>query len=177
MRMIFFGRYFDQSPGPADYGHSAGLLITLSLHLFTRTKLEWRKYLTLGFIFIISTYLIRFLPITLGVNTVLSLLVEVISFQFFYKFDLSKMIRLIASAVISIIMIAVSEILSMMLLVMIVGANRAEELFTSTGGIMQGLSTLPSNIFFAIFIFIGYQILKFIDKRKKANGEAGRKDS
>lgn len=156
-------------------GIPQGLLSVLAIHIFTRTKINSIKYLLLSVIFIIATYIIRLLPITLGVNTVLSLLVVIIAFQLAYKTQLSKVIPSIVSAAVAFVLIAISEVLNMLLLVAIYGQARAEELFNSTEGLVRSIHTTPSNISFALLIFIGYLILKKIDKRKKKNGETGAK--
>ena len=155
-------------------GIPQGVLSPLALHLFTRTKIEIKKYLFLSFIFIITTYLIRFLPITLGVNTVLSLLVLILSFQLAYKSQITKLVSSVISSIIIVLLIAISEILNMLLLMMLYGQTRAEELFVSSVGITQSISTIPSTVFFAIFIIIGYFLLKGIDKRKQKNGKTGK---
>lgn len=155
-------------------GIPEGMMATLALHLFTRTKVDFKKYLLLSFIYILATYLIRFLPITLGVNTVLSLFVLILCFQFAYKYQLSKVISSIVSAFVIMILIAVSEVINMVLLTALYGEARAEELFNSRVGIEYSLSGMPSTIFTAIFILIGYFIIKNFDKRKQKNGEAGK---
>lgn len=156
-------------------GVPQGLLSVLALQTFTRTKMDPKKYLLLSLICIVTTYLIRFLPIALGVNTVLTLLILIISFQIVYKTELSKVMRIVASAAVAFIFVAISEVLNMLLLTAIFGQARAEELFASTDGLTRSLYTTPSNIFFALFIIIGYVILKKIDKRKNKDGETGSK--
>lgn len=156
-------------------GIPQSLLTVLALYIFTRTKIDIKKYLLLSLIFVIATYLVRFLPIALGVNTVLSLFILILTFQFAYKTQLSKVIRTIASASGIFILIAVSEVLNMLFLIAIYDRTRAEELFSSKEGLVRGIYTSPTNIFFAILIFLVYLILRTIEKRKKINGEAGKK--
>lgn len=156
-------------------GIPEGFMATLALHLFTRTKVQPKKYFMLSLIYIVATYLIRLLPITLGVNTVLSLFVLILCFQFAYKYQLSKVISSIVSAFIIMIIIAVSEIINMIMLTMMYGEAKAEELFNSSVGIEYSLSGLPSTIFIAVFILIGYFIIKNIEKRKQKSGKANKK--
>jgi len=156
-------------------GIPEGMLAVLALHLFTRTKLHPKKYLFLSFIYIAATYLIRFLPIALGVNTVLSLFVLIISFQLTYKTQLSQMIRAIVSSAVVLITIAISEVINMLGLIAIYGQSKAESMFTSQDGLIKSISTTPTNLIFALFMLIGYLILKKIDKRKLDNGETGTK--
>ena len=140
-------------------GIPEGLLATLALHIFTRSKIELKKYFFLSAIYIISTYFVRFLPIRIGVNTVLSLFILILSFQFAYKRQLSKIISSVVSAFITMVLIAVSEILNVWLLTMMYGKDKAEELFMSSVGITKAVSIIPSIVFLALFILIGYFII------------------
>lgn len=156
-------------------GVPQSFLMVWALHIFTGTRINVKKYFLLSFIYAVAAYLIRFLPIAIGVNSVLTLLVMIMTFQFTYKTQLSKVIRTIVSATVAFVLIAVSEILNMLLLVAAYGQFRAEELFNSKDGLTRSLYATPSNIIFAIFIFIGYLILMKLDKRKRENGETGKK--
>lgn len=147
-------------------GIPEGFLTVLALFLFTNTKISGKKYLLLGLLFTITTYLIRLLPIALGVNTVLSLFILLIAFFAFYKPQLSGMMRTIISAVCIFILIAVCELMNMLLLTMVYGQGKAESLFDSKDGLTQSLYSTPSTIFFAAFIAIGFLLLRKIGKRK-----------
>ena len=61
------------------------LLVAWGMYIFTGTRLQANKYLLLSGIYIVATYLIRFLPITLGINTVLFLFVLIFSFQIIHQ--------------------------------------------------------------------------------------------
>lgn len=152
-------------------GVPQSLLMVLALHIFTKTKVNKNKYFLLSLVYLIATYFIRLLPIALGVNSVLSLIIMIFTFQFAYKTQLSQVIRTIAAATVSLILVAVSEVLNMLLLTVIFGKDKAQELFNSNSGLQQSIYTIPSTIFFALLIFIGYFIIKTIDKRKIENGE------
>lgn len=154
-------------------GIPEGFLTVLALYIFTRTKMDIKRYLLLSFILIIGTYLIRFLPIALGVNTVLSLFILIITFLFVYKTQLSMIIRSIVSVICIFILIAIAEVLNMLLLIMVYGHSTAETMFSAKDGLQQSLYSLPSTIFFAFFIITGYLILQQIEKKAKKNGKTG----
>lgn len=154
-------------------GIPQSLLTVLAVHIFTKTKIYFKKYLLLSLIFAVATYLIRFLPIAIGVNTVLTLFVIIIEFEFTYKTRLSKLLCIIVSAIITFLLIVFSEVLNMCLLTILYGQAKAEKLFVSNNGLTKGISTSPTNIFFSVFILIGYLILKKIEKRKEQNGKTG----
>lgn len=155
-------------------GLPQSFLAILAFHFFSDTKVNTKKYIMLSLLCALITYLFRFLPIELGVNTVLTLLIMIVAFQFAYKTELSRVIRVIVSAVVAFILIAVSELADMLLLTALFGSyDKASELLNSEDGLIKSVSVSPSNLFFAAFIFIGYFILKKTRKRK--NGEAGTK--
>ena len=156
-------------------GIPEGFLATLALHVFTRTKIDIKKYLYLSFTYVAATYLIRLLPITIGVNTVLSFFVLILIFQLAYKAQLSKVIGAIASSAVILILIAISEVLNMLLLTLMYGQDTATQLFNSSDGLTQSLSTIPSTVFYGIFVFAGYFIIKQYDKRKQKHGDVGKK--
>lgn len=157
------------------YGIPQSLLTVLALQVFSRTKLDARKYLLLTLVFTTATYLIRLLPIALGVNTVLSLFVFILAFQFTYKTQLSRAIQIIASAIAAFILIAVSEILNILLLSLVYGYDKAIGFIGSSDGLTQAISAIPTNVLFGVFILIGHLILRAAEKREMKDGEAGTK--
>lgn len=152
-------------------GLPQSFLTLLALHVFTETKINIKKYIFLSLAFTVIGYLIRFLPIALGVNTVLTFLALIIAFQFAYKQQLSKAIRTIVATVVSFLMISVSEVLNMLLWTVVYDQQKATELIYSSDDLTKGLTSAPSNIFFAVFILIGYFVLKQFKKRKRKDGE------
>lgn len=154
-------------------GIPQSMLTVLAVHIFTKTKIHLKKYLLLSFICAIAAYLIRFLPIAIGVNTVLVLFVIIIEFEFTYKPKLSELICIITSVIVTFLMIVISEILNMLLLTTIYGQSHAIGFLNSSNGLVQGLSTIPINIFLGVFVCISYLILKQVEKRKGKDGKAG----
>ena len=154
-------------------GIPEGCLVAWGMHILTDTKLEKKKFLLLSMIISLTTYLIRFLPITLGINTFLSLFVMMISYQFLYRVELSKMTRVVAAAVGVLVMTAISEMLNVVLLSILYGTAQAEALMTSKDNITQAIYTAPSTVFLALVTVLVYFIAKAFRKRKKANGKVG----
>ncbi|NLI21433.1 MAG: hypothetical protein GX418_07805 [Clostridiales bacterium] len=153
-------------------GIPEGLLVAWAIHLFTNTPLQFKKYALLSLFYIVTTYLIRFLPITLGINTVLSLFVLTFAFQVVYKAGLNQVIRAVISSVVVLILIAVSEVLNVVLLTVIFGRSQAEALFTSTDGLTRAVYSSPSTIFMAMFLVLIYFILRYIRmKRNLGHGK------
>jgi len=152
-------------------GIPEGFLYVLALHLFTRTEIDRKKYIILSMTFIVSTYTIRLLPITLGVNTVVSVLITMVTFQIAYRSQLSRVVSTIVSAIVIAILVALSEVANMLVLTIAFGAEKGQELFNAADDIMRSVYTIPSTAFFAIFILLGYFVIKAYGKREKTHGE------
>lgn len=158
-------------------GVPEGMLIVLALHFFTRTKIMWKKYLILSLLYIVATYFIRFLPIKLGINTMLSLLVLILLFQAAYKAQLERVARSVISSVVILIILVLSEALNIFLLQFAFGYDKAAALLQSSNMLIKSISITPSTIFLAVFAFAGNLLLTNIEKRKNGHGEAGKKIS
>ncbi|MEA4928825.1 MAG: hypothetical protein VB104_09130 [Candidatus Limiplasma sp.] len=143
------------------------LVVAWAIHIFTRTPLEWKKYLFLAGVYILSTYLIRFLPITLGVNTVLSLFVLIFAYQIIYHAELSKVIRAVISSVVVLILSALSELLNVLLLSLLYGQEQANQMFRFSDEMTRALCSIPSNVFLFLFALAGYFLLKRFPPKPK----------
>jgi hypothetical protein len=155
-------------------GIPEGLIIAWGMLILTDTKMEKKNYLMLSLLYIVITYLVRFLPITLGINTVLSLFVMIFSYQIVYHAGLNKMIHGMVASIVILVFTAVSEILNVLLLTMLYGSEQANILVTSSSELTQAVYTIPSTIFLALFAVAGYFIMKEIRKRKSTHGKPGK---
>ncbi len=157
-------------------GIPEGMLTVLAIHFFTRTKIDLKRYLLLCVLYISATYIIRCLPIKLGINTILSMLVLILVFQVAYKAQLEKVAKSVISCVAILIFIVFSEALNIMLLEFVLGYDKAASLLQSEDMLIKSVSITPSTVFFAIFIIAGNQVLTMIEKRKSEHGETGKKN-
>ncbi len=155
-------------------GIPEGFLVAWGMQILTSTRVEKKKYLMLSGLYIVITYLIRFLPITLGINTVLSLFVMIFSYQLVYHVGLTKMVRAMIASVIILVFTAVSEILNVVLLTVLYGSEQANVLVNSGNELTQAIYTAPSTVFLGLFTVAGYFIAKAIAKRKSENGKMGK---
>ena len=153
-------------------GVPEGFLMTLSFHLFTNTKIEWKKLTGLAFINIIITYIIRFLPINIGVNTILSLLALIISFNITYKAQLDVVVRSIITAFAVMTMVVISETINYLLLHLWFGRDKTYELLGGTSELVKSLATVPSTLLLAAFIFLAYGVMKHFENRKATHGKS-----
>lgn len=155
-------------------GVPESLLIILALHLYTHTKINLKKYFALSFIYLILTYVIRMLPIHLGVNTMISILVIILLYQVIYKGQLDKATRLVISSIAILLIIMLSESLNALLLLVIFGKDKMVLLLSDVDPLKKCVSTIPSTVFTAIFIFAGWALLVKYEKRKAEDGAAGK---
>ncbi len=158
-------------------GVPEGLLMTLAFHLFTNTKIDKVKFFTLAFTNIFMTYLIRFLPITMGVNTILSLLALIVLFQITYRSQLDVVVRSIVTAVVVMTMIIIAETLNYLLLFAWFGTEQAEGILSNSSEVVKNAAAIPSTLMLVVMIFSAYWLMKKIENRKSAHGTTQQKNS
>ncbi|MGI6712658.1 MAG: hypothetical protein ACOX4L_08080 [Bacillota bacterium] len=64
-------------------------LVTLGFVL-VKAKIEWKKIIVLGVILAISAFLVRLLPITFGLHTIINIILMVGFLNYFAKADITK---------------------------------------------------------------------------------------
>ena len=158
-------------------GVPEGLLMTLAFHLFTNTKIDRKKFFTLAFTNILMTYMIRFLPITMGVNTILSLLALIVLFQITYRSQLDVVVRSIVTAVVVMTMIIIAETLNYLLLFAWFGSERTEGILGNGSEFIKNAAAIPSTLMLIIMIFSAYWLMKKIENRKTLHGTTQQKNS
>lgn len=152
-------------------GIPQGYLFVLAIFIFTKTKFDIFKYLLLSSVFTIITYLIRFLPISIGVNSMLSLLILIVMFLILYRLDLSKIIKLIVNVILIMLVISASEIINELILE---NFGVSQKILNASVPLTKSLYMIPSNIMFAVFVLISYLIMKNSSKKeKKIDGNPG----
>lgn len=155
-------------------GIPESFLFVLALFIFTRTKLTLNKYLIMSICFTIVTYLTRWLPINIGTNTMLSLLVLIFIFLIANKIDLRFIVKTIISVILIALIILISEAINIFLLSAFVGMQSAEDMLNSGNAVEKSLSALPSIIIFGIVVLIVYLVMKKRDKKRTKHGEDGK---
>ena len=159
-------------------GVPQGFLFVLALYIFTRTNTDIIKYVIQSLILIVVTYLLRFLPINLGVHTMLILFALIILFMAFNKVSLAKFVNAIVSVVIIAIIIIITELLNVLFLDLVFGQAETNILIYHSSPLIKSLSEIPSTVIFALIILASYFVLAKIDKNKKVkNGAIGAKNS
>lgn len=152
-------------------GIPQGFLFVLAIYIFTKTKFNMKKYLLISSIVTVLTYLIRFLPITIGVNTMLSLLVLILVFMLVYRLDLPKIVHLIVSVIAIFLFIGISEFADELILELLLGRAQTQALQNDGSSLVKSLLWIPSNVVFAILVLIVYLVFRKRQNRKGQNGE------
>lgn len=142
------------------------LLTVLALHILLNLKVNLKNYFLISILSLIIVYLIRLLPTSWELNTILAIVMWILLFSFVYKLELSKITRIMLSAVVVILMIMFAEILNVLLLKAYFGGSGAEQLLTSNSAITRSLYTMPSTVFFAVFVLLCRLFLSQIRKRR-----------
>jgi len=158
-------------------GVPEGLLMTLAFHLFTNTKIEKKRFAFLAAANILIPFLIRFLPISLGVNTILSLLTLIVLFNIAYQAQLTTVVRSIITAVVVMTMIIIAETLNYLLLFLLLGAERTDEILNFSSELAKNTATIPSTLFLAALVFTSYWLMKKFESRKASHATTQQKNS
>lgn len=130
-----------------------GFLMVLAAHAFSKTKINIKKYFLSSVIFIIMVYLIRLLPIQYGINSILSLIVLIVSMNLINKTDI---IKSISAGIIPFILGFLFEGLSIFFMQSVL---KMDVNTLMLNGVSRTLVGLPSLGLYAVFVVIYYIIL------------------
>lgn len=137
-------------------GHALqSFMIVLGIYTFNRQKLIMKNYLLTSIFISILSSLVRLLPITIGVHTVVNILLTYLICVIILKMPAYITIR---STSICVILILLSEIIVTSLVLLIVGKEQYEILINNI--IQRNYVGLLSNILFTVVVTISYFILK-----------------
>lgn len=145
-----------------------GFAYCLGIYAFCVKKIEKSKYLLSSLIFIIISYIMRLLPVSFGVHTILNLICLFLLAILYLKMPALSTIRAILVITVLLLM---TELLSVYLITVILGQVKFDQLMQEDIG--KAIIALPSSISFAIFTVISYFVLLSIKNKKRgANGES-----
>jgi hypothetical protein len=128
-------------------------LFVLAVHVFSKTRIDIKKYLLSGSLFWIIVCLIRLLPIQYGINTILNLIALIVLVSFINNIDIIKSIR---SGIIVIILGFISEGINAAFIQFVLKKD-LNIIFNNPT--LKTLYGLPSLIFLVIFVIVYYFIL------------------
>lgn len=128
-------------------------LFVLAVHAFSKTRINLKKYLLSGILFSFIVYLIRMLPIQLGIHTILNLVIIVSITSFINKIDVINSIR---AGFIIFILGFIFEGINLLFIQFLL---KKDLNYIMSNPILKTLYGLPSLFLFAIFVIAYYIIL------------------
>ncbi|MGG7077154.1 hypothetical protein [Clostridium sardiniense] len=138
-------------------GIPEGVLFIFAIHIFSNTKIKFKEFIISSLILAVSTFLVRTLPISYGIHTILNIIVLVIITNLINKISIIDSIR---SGILTVILMFISEGINMGL-IQLTRASEMERIFSDT--ILKTIYGLPSLMIFTI-ILLAY---KFIRNNRK----------
>jgi hypothetical protein len=147
-------------------GLPEAFLFVFAAFALSKTKLELKKYIMASMTLAAVAYLVRFLPIQYGVNTILNLFVIIVLMNVVNKLD---MIAAIRTGIMIIIIEFICEAFNVLLIQVIL---KIDMNYVFSNAELKVLYGLPSLAIFGLVIFTYYYKLRSGNKlRNVADGE------
>lgn len=131
-----------------------GFMYCLGIYAFSLKKVETKKYLFASGIFIVISYIMRLLPVSFGVHTILDLICLFILGVLFLKMPALSTIRSILAIT---VLLLITELISVFLMTNLLGQALFDTMMTDSLG--KAIIALPSSLIFALLITLSYVIL------------------
>ena len=138
--------------------------------IITQTKFNAKRYIFFVSILILSTYVIRNLPIKLGADTLLCLLIMLFGFIYIFKIDAHKAFKSLLSLT---IILLISECINILVLYIAFGKSSTTYILLSPQN--RTIYSIPSTLIFGLIIYIYNKILK--QQRKVSDNSYGKNRS
>lgn len=135
-------------------GLPEAFLFVFAAFSFAKIKLDVKKYIVASMILAALAYLVRFLPIQYGVNTVLNLFVIIIIMNIFLKLDMTTAIRT------GIIIIIVEFVCEAINIFFIQALFKIDINYVFNNAELKVEYGLPSLAIFALMVFSYYIAMK-----------------
>jgi len=140
-----------------------GFTFVLGVFAFNRRKIVLKTYVLTSLLVIIISYLVRLLPISFGVHTILIILFLILICIIILKMPAYSTIR---SALLIIILLLIFEMADIVVMSQILGKEKFQSMMLVP--VDKAIIGSAATAFFAILIALTYFIL---NKSKKKNGE------
>ena len=132
-------------------------LVILAIYIFSKTKINKKKYIVTSIVFSTILYISRMLPIDYGVHMILSVLALLAIVMLYNKIDAIKGIK-------SIVFIYLIQLVSELINVVILKLVNIDLEVLSMDGLYKTILGLPSLIITGVIVLMVYKI----EKRKEA---------
>jgi hypothetical protein len=125
----------------------------LGVFAFNRQKIVLKKYIIVSIIVSVIYYLVRLLPISFGVHTIISLILLFFVCILIFKMPIYATIR---STLFVTVLLLSSEMANVWIMINILGKEKFEQMMSVPSE--KAIVGLPSAFAFALLIFISYFI-------------------
>lgn len=132
--------------------------LIFGMYIFSNARIKLLNYIILSLVFALATYLVRFLPITYGINTIISIFILIGLSIYVSNNNLLKAVR---GGILSIVLLFICEGINIFILQSIYGDRLTYIFKNPTTKIICGL---PSLIIFVIILIV----VKIIMNKGKA---------
>lgn len=123
--------------------------LIFGMYIFSNIKIKLSNYIIISLVFALATYLVRFLPITYGINTIISILILIGLSIYISNNNLLKAVR---GGILSIVLLFICEAMNMLILQNIYGDRLIYIFKNPPAKIICGLPSL--TIFIIILIVV-----------------------
>lgn len=128
------------------------IIVVLGIFTFNKKPIEIRKFILINTIFIPTTILVRCLPISFGIHTLINLAVLIFITFYFFHFDLYPTVK---STLVTIVLLLLTEIISIFTMLGVFGQETMNVIMLDS--YLKALSTIPMNFLFGIIILFQYK--------------------
>lgn len=131
-----------------------GFLFILAVYIFSKTRIDRKKYIVSSMIFAITMFMVRLLPIDYGIHTILSLIFLVLLTTTYNKIDAMQSMK---SVLIVVLMQFIIEGINILILKLIPNIN-IESVFNNP--VKKTLLGIPS-------LMMAYVVIWVLNKKKE----------
>lgn len=142
--------------------------IIIGIYTFNKQKIQFKKFLACIVITLVAVSLIRLLPISFGIHTLLSMIVLIFLGVYFLGFPIHKTIM---SVFLTFIIILILETSSMKMLTLIYGSNGFQSIMDNP--ITNAVAGFPVSVLLFVIILILYFKLTKQAIRSGDDGKTG----
>lgn len=143
-----------------------GFAIVLGIYAFTKQKLIVKDYILSSFLVISISYLVRLLPISFGIHTLLNMLFLFLVCIILLKMPAYSTIR--ASLIVTMLLL-ICEMIDVAVMIVIFGKEKFESLMLIP--LAKALIGFPASILFVMITSFAYYISIKTEKRVIENGD------
>ncbi len=134
--------------------------ILFGVYAFNRQRIIVKSYVFASLLVIVVSYLVRLLPISFGVHTIINMLIMFLICIIVLKMPAYKTIQ---SALLVTVLLLICEMIDVAIIISIIGRITFEKMMLNP--LQKAIAGLPGTIFFVIIVITSYIILN--NHRKK----------